>query len=342
MPLTEASVTAELTFKRSGTLTAMVVLGLLFIYPGAAIQIDQSLKDRLRDGGSDHWEIVLQPHVEAIEGRFFKAGTGETLVQLNAELLKQQLVDKQELERQLDHAYGRMSKNIDNYLDEYYSLPAEYVRIGAALTSSLETHIQRKLRKALEEGKPFAQFEQTTQELASSHELALEDFEAKKNQLLRENEVLSPMGDFWEVKEISEWQFLPPAPEIEYLDGALRASGSAGAGAVSSIVAGKVASKMAAKGTLKLAATVVSKAATSKAGAGAAGALAGGALGSIVPGAGTALGALVGFGVGLVVGVSVDAAMLGIEESLTRDDFKLEILHSLSAAKAEHKQRLGL
>jgi len=50
----------------------------------------------------------------------------------------------------------------------------------------------------------------------------------------------------------------------------------------------------------------------------------------------------VDFGVGLVIGVSFDAAMLSIEESQTREDFKLEILRSLSEAKAEHKQSLGL
>jgi hypothetical protein len=60
------------------------------------------------------------------------------------------------------------------------------------------------------------------------------------------------------------------------------------------------------------------------------------------PGAGTVLGAVVDFGVGLVIGVSFDAAMLSIEESQTREDFKLEILRSLSEAKAEHKQSLGL
>lgn len=342
VPLTETPVTTGLIFRRSATMTTVAVIVLVFLYPSGVIQIDQHLKDRLRVSGSDHWEIILQPHVEAIEGRFFKDGTIDALEQLKAELFNNQFVYKQKLERQLDDAYDRMGKNINNYLDEYYSLPAEYVRLGAALTGSLEQHLQRKLRSALEKGKPFAQFEQTFQDLASRHALALKKFEARKNQLLQENEVLAPMGDFWEVKEISQAQFYPPAPEVEYLDGTLRASGSAGAGAVSAVVASKVASKVAAKGTFKLAATAVTKAAASKAGAGGAGAAAGAALGSIVPGAGTALGALVGFGAGLVVGVSVDAAMLTIEEYLSRDEFRQDILSSLSAAKAEHKQRLGV
>ncbi len=342
MPLTETSVTTEITFKRSATVTTMAVIVLLFFYPGLAIPFDQYLKDRLRDDDLDNWEIVLHPRVEAIEGRFFKSGTGEALEELQAELFNNQPVDKRELERQLDYAYNQMAKNIDNYLDEYYSLAAEYVRMGSALTGSLEAHIRRELKNTLAEGKPFAQFEQTFQGLASRHELALKEFEEKRNQLLRENEVLPPMGDFWEIKEISQAQFHPPAPEVEYLDGTLRASGSAGAGAVSAVVAGKVASKMAAKGALKFAATAITKTAASKIGAGAAGTAAGAAIGSVVPIAGTAIGALVGLGVGLAVGASVDAAMLGIEEHLSRDKFRQQIRSSLLAAKAEHKQRLGL
>lgn len=342
MPLTETPVTTELTFRRSATMTTIAVIVLVFFYPSGVIQIDQHLKDRLRVNGSDHWEILLQPHVEAIEGRFFKSGTGEALEGLLADLFRNHPVDKRQLGQQLDYAYYRMSENIENYLDEYYSLPAEYVRLGAALTGSLEQHIQRKLTNTLAEGKPFAQFQETIRDLASHHELALEKFHEKKSQLLEKNEVLPPTGNFWEVKEISQRQFYPPAPEVEYLDGALRASSSAGAGAVSAVVAGKVASKMVIKGTFKAAAAAVTKAAASKAGAGGAGAVAGAAVGSIVPGAGTALGALIGFGVGLVVGVSVDAAMLTLEEYLSRENFRQDILTSLSAAKAEHKQRLGL
>lgn len=342
LPLKKTVVTTEVTFKQTAIVTTWAVIVLLFIYPAAGIGVDQYFKDRLRSTASEHFELILQPHVESIEGRIFKAGTGRALEQLKAELIKRQAVDKQELERQLDDAYQKMEQNVDIFLDQYYSLPAEYFRMAKGLTSALDGHIRRQLSNALQSGEPFSQFEQTTQELVSRNELALKEFDDKKKQLLRENEMRPPAGDFWEIREISQKQLTPLTPEIEYLDGTMRATGSAGAGAVSAVVAGKVTSKIAAKGTLKIAATAVTKAATSKAGAAGAGAAAGAALGSVVPGAGTIVGAITGLGVGLIVGISVDAAMLKIEEYLSRDRFKREILSFISETKAEHKQSLGL
>jgi len=333
-PLTEEPVVPALTLERSSIMTAVAVIILLFVYIPVIASLEQFLKESVRDGQVGRFELALLPHVEEIEGRFFKAGTSEKLALMRARLFKEQLVDKQELERQLDAAYAAMGNNVDSYLDEYYRLSAEYVRIAAMITSDFEAQIHRKLIEELGKDQPFAEFEKTTREL----ERFLEQFEAEKEQLLRENEVLPPVGNFWALEKISQVLLLPP----EVLSVSERAAGSAGVGAVSSLVASKIAAKVAAKGTLKLATKAVAKAAISKAGAAGTSTIGGALIGSVIPGVGTAIGATLGFGVGLVFGISVDAAMLKFEETLKREEFKLQILDALSATKAEHKQLLRL
>jgi len=63
----------------------------------------------------------------------------------------------------------------------------------------------------------------------------------------------------------------------------------------------------------------------------------GAAIGSVVPGVGTvavgALGAVLG-------GIAIDGALLKLEEVISREDFKTEILHSIREAKYAFKLQL--
>ena len=52
-----------------------------------------------------------------------------------------------------------MEENIDLYLDWYYSLPAEYVRLGKMLVGNLEGYMARELKAKLGSGEPFAAVE---------------------------------------------------------------------------------------------------------------------------------------------------------------------------------------
>ncbi len=56
--------------------------------------------------------------------------------------------------------------------------------------------------------------------------------------------------------------------------------------------------------------------------------------GSAVPGLGTGVGALAGVAAGLAVGAGVDIAMLAVEESLTRDDMRRDLLASVDESLA--------
>ena len=133
--------------------------------------------------------------------------------------------------------------------------------------------------------------------------------------------------------------FIPAAPRF------LGASGGSAtvAGGVGATIAQKVKTKMLAKLVLKVAAKAPLKALASKAvGSAAAAAAAGAAAGSAVPGLGTAVGAVGGAVVGLGTGIAIDGALLELEEALSRDDFRREIVTAIHEARREFEdQYLG-
>ena len=129
--------------------------------------------------------------------------------------------------------------------------------------------------------------------------------------------------------------FMPAAHRF----GVAGAAGSAAGVGVGGIVAQKVTAKMLGKSVIKLAAKAPVKALASKVGAGA---LAGAAAGTVLPGAGTAAGAFVGILVGIAGGVTIDVALLELEETLSREDFKREIIAAIREARREFEtQYLG-
>lgn len=339
-PLSELPEVPAVGFERSSTLGGAVVIVLLFIYPALGIHLETTVAEKIRLGDLTRFELVMKPKVEKFEGQFYRYGTHEKLEQLTATALAQQRVGKEELERQLDAAFELMAGNVDLYLDTYYSLPAEYMRLGAMLSNSLESRLSNDLNDALNKGEPFKDFERTLQELIQRNEALQERYQKVSHELLAANEVAAPQGEFWQVELHSLENVMAPVRKVQYINGAMRGT-TAGVGAISAMVATKVVSKALAKGTLKLAAKAVAKGAVSKAGAGGASVAAGAAIGSIFPGAGTLAGALIGAGVGLVVGVTVDYTLLEVEEELTRDEFKQQIIHAIEQARADFRVQLG-
>lgn len=124
-----------------------------------------------------------------------------------------------------------------------------------------------------------------------------------------------------------------------------RLSTSAAAGLIGGVFASKLTAKVMAKSTFKLSGKVLLKAIAKKAGGKAGGALAGAAagagVGSLFPVVGTAIGAAIGAVTGLVVGVAIDIAALGIEEGLTRDAMKKDLLDSVAETLRPMRETFG-
>jgi hypothetical protein len=322
--------------------SAVITVVLVFIYiPGlAGLEAKLTAEPAIRAKIAEAEKAAL-PVFERIEDRLFKQGTIEEIRKLQLELVSHYEHSIQELIPLAEEGYREMRLNVDGYLDWYYSLPAEYLRIASLMTGSLEHSIRKDLTESLEKGDPFGEMEKAMDRIIADNTAMKADFEDSVSRLMVENEVVPAVSDFGISEAVPLANVMSSVDRVEVIDVKLRAAG-AGVGAVTGIVAAKVVGKAVAKGTVKLAAKAIAKAAVSKGASATAGAGAGALLGSIIPGAGTLVGAAVGATIGLVVGVSVDALLLKVEEVLSREEFRREILVSIDEARLEFYTSLGL
>lgn len=282
--------------------------------------------------------------VERIGDEYFAQGTIAALERARRVALARLEVSTAELRRKTDAAFAAMAGNVDVYLDWYYSLGAEYARIGHLLTGDLEDYMARKFAETLAQEEVLRDVEAALATSLASSQEANQLHERLVTVLLAQNRVEAAGQELEITQTLSLSEVLVPPRHAELLgvqNRLLASSGGAVAGVFAGAVAGKLVAKVLTKTSFKLAAKAVAKLAASKAagtslGAGA-GAAAGGAIGSVVPGLGTAIGALIG-GVlgGIAVGVGVDAALIEFEEAVGRDDFRAELLQALEEARREY------
>ena len=313
-----------------------------------------------------------------------------------------------------EELFPRIERNVDTYLDWYYSITGEYVRLGNLVAGNIEEHMTGKLNESLmknvdvqkaqgmihrfseETDKIVAQIaviENLAQRLLEqaaevSEEVAQikEEFQIKWEHavgaILAENEVSPPesmssviidgeyasrdhflesfQGISVELSSVME-RFEAYRNEVrdlltiftyhsdEYLSfkGRITVAGAAGiAGfARGASIGARIAAKITGKQVFKIAVEAVVKMAVKKTmgvgGGATAGAAIGAGVGSAVPVVGTAAGAVVG-GVAGGVGtwIATDYALVKLEEYLSRDSFKREILSGVNAQKTEMMKAL--
>ena len=308
-----------------------------------------------------------------------------------------------------EELFPRMDRNVDAYLDWYYSITAEYIRLGNLMAGNIEDHLKGKLNEYLiknvdfqktqaiihhfseESGKIVAQIAEieklAKQLLKQAAEISEEvariknEFQGEWEQgiatIIAENEVLLPedmssiiidgeyiaMDDFLEsfqgisvelssvmekfesyTNEIGNLLKIFTYHSDEYVSfkGRMTAATAAGgAVAIRGVVVGtRIASKIAGKQAFKMAVEAVTKMAVKRAvggsGGAAAGAAVGAGVGSVVPVVGTGVGAVVGGAIGFAgAWIATDYAFIKLEEYISRENFKREILSGVNEQKAE-------
>lgn len=286
--------------------------------------------------------FVLQ--LERIGDAWYRPGTRDQVLALRASLLEELNVDRQALQAEVNRAFDAMGGNIDRFLDWYYSLGAEYLRIAHLLTGDLDTLLTTRLREHLLEGDAFARVEARLAASLEGQAALQARYEAATTQLLTEARVEVGDATVVPLAEFSPGELLAPPvhEELITLQGRLLAGagGGAAAGVVTSAVTAKLLSKMLAKGSVKMASKALMKFAAGKAGGtglgAGAGAVAGAAAGSVVPGLGTAVGAIVGgIAGGILAGLAIDKALIEFEEAVSRQDFRAELLEAVEEARRE-------
>ena len=297
---------------------------------------------------------IVRLVVEQIDGVHYQEGTLEQIARARSEAALPVGAAAEHLRREVDAAFDRLeTEAVDEYLDWYYSLPAEWGRLLKLLAGGaerLEAHLTEKVRETFEQEKWYAGINSAFERLMAADEEARKAYEQTVRAILERNRVGSQQlqGAEIDVASIASLDdILTPSFHQDFVPAAHRFLGASGGGAavaggVGTIIAQKVKTKILAKLVLKVAAKAPLKALVSKVGSAAASAAIGAAAGSVVPGLGTAIGAAGGAVVGLGAGVAIDGVLLELEEALSRDDFRRELVIAIREARREvEDQMLG-
>ena len=329
--------------------SALITFFALFIYVPATVYLDGWLHaspkvvEHLRQS-----QNLAIDTVEMVENKYYKPGTIEKTTQAYLDIANELDASINELMEASDIGFQRMTDNVDDYLDWYYSLTGEYARIAALATGALEKQMVEKLESYLMKENAFGPVQQSIDNALEKNLQLRAKYQESVDQILAENHI-QPSTAQVEIAQRSPLDTLKNPPShsvIVNLESRLLLSGGAGAaGAVTGAIAGKVTAKVVGKGAIKLGAQALIKVTAGKAasvlGGAAAGAASGAAIGSVIPGAGTAIGAAVGGVIGgITVGVTVEKLLLMLEESFSREEFKHQIIEAIEETRQEFKKSL--
>ena len=308
-----------------------------------------------------------------------------------------------------EELFPRIERNVEGYLNWYYSITGEYVRMGNLIAGNFEQHMKDKLSEYLtrnidvqkaermirhlfdESGKIAAQMaavERMTQQLLTqvaevSEEVARMNeayqiqWQQEVDAVIAENEVSPPAdmsaviieGDYASVDDFME-SFQGISVEVasvmerfevytnamhdllrlfthhssEYVSFRNRMTLSTGIGVAGlgrgAYLGARMTASIASKPVFKEAVEIVVKQIIKRStgiGSGAVGGAAvGGSVGSVVPVVGTAAGAVMGgIAGGTAAWLATDYVLIKLEEYISRESFKREILYGINEQKAE-------
>ena len=331
-PLSNTAEPEPVSFQAAQQTTAYVVVLLLFILPGVASLLEQQVRS-----SSESVQLLEQvrqqviPTAERIGERVMRPGTVAEVDALKLETVRAIDARAALVDAALAEGFEKLRANVDPFLDSYYSLPQEYLRIASLVSGNIETRIRNDLTINLLAGEPFAEYERLLAELLAENEALRIDYQNKLGVLLDEMELSDGSYQIVESRPLNTFEL----PSMENIPSVTTTRARGGAGVISGAIVTAVVTKITAKGLIKLAATAVTKALGSKAVTGAAGTATGAVIGSVIPGLGTLAGAAVGAVVGIAGGVSVDYFLLRLEEEFNREEFRAELIESINAQEQE-------
>ena len=319
-PLTAAEVPPPVGPVRAALWALVATVGVLFFFHGLGV-VEGVI-------GSKESPFALHrlPDCERIGGAVYKVNTIKTLEAFMADMGQQMAGQENAACTSLAGIEAAADKGVDQYLDWYFSLGAEWARTLGLLTGSAEALLKQKFEELVLSDPGV----QTPLEGVKDHFDRLSVFgtgaKAKAEELLAQQRLV--LTD-QQCKVVQELAVNPWKPQFDGFTTRL-AAGSA-AGLVGGGIAATIASKAMAKAGMKSAAKVLVKVAAKKAAAKAASGVAGAAIGTaLFPGVGTVVGAGIGVAVGIGLGAVVDMAMLAAEEKLTREGMKAELLSAFT------------
>ncbi len=175
---------------------------------------------------------------------------------------------------EVNAAFDRLEDEaVNEYLDWYYSLPAEYGRIGMMLQGRLEQYLAEKVRETFQQSAWYHDVEAAFDAVLIEQENARAAYERAVGEIIDENLVTPDQAAFDVALTASLNDIVQPAFHHDTIPVARRlataGAGSAVAGGVTFVIVQKITAKVVGKQVLKLAAKAPLKALAGKlAGAG--------------------------------------------------------------------------
>ncbi len=334
-PITDDDIPSPLSKQTIAFASATITFILLFIFLPLTATLEKSLYDHPEMFESiKRVENQLIASVEKIDGELYTQGTIKKIEAINALSFEKFNVSKALLENNIDNAYNQMESNVDSYLDWYYSLKAEYLRLAKLMMGTIENDMKIELEKKLTKGEVTKTLSDGLNQLIADNKVIKTESELSIKKILADNHLPDTGTPVNIVKNMSlnEMFTIPDMLGITDFKNRLLTDGLIATG-ISAIIIKKVLSK----GTFKVAAKALSKIAVKKSISTGTGTAVGAVIGSLIPGAGTIVGGTVG---GIVTGLFLDTALLSLEELTDREKFKQTIIDSIRESKAEFKDKL--
>lgn len=312
---------------RAALWTAMTSIVVIILFQSLG-----ALDHRMRVAESP-FAIRSLPECERIGGKVYAVNTASALKAFMDQTQVQFASHQAAACSKLSEIEALAARGVDQYLDWYFSLGAEWSRFAMLLTGDIDLLLQAMFNEKVMSNPEIVQRLPAVHAAYEAQWALLVGARSGALDILDRNRLVL---DERSCKVVKEGTLTPWTRQWE--GSKARLTGGAGAGLIAGSLAAKVTAKAMGKTTMKSAVAVLTKAVAKK-GIGMAGtAMAGAAVGSVVPGLGTALGAAFGAGVGLMVGVGIDMAALAAEEKLSREDMRKDLLSAVSESLQSYRE----
>ena len=229
----------------------------------------------------------------------------------------------------IDASFDARVANIDGYLDDYYSLPADYERLANLVGGNVEEFATRRLQEKIDSGIDDSEIISKLEEYGSQSQAIVDRFENAKASYKVEG------VPEWLVKsrDVVDATLFDDAigPDQELLDLRQRFGVSAVAGATAGVATKAVSKKLIERTLEKQFFKNVVARITSVLGSHAAGGVVGAAIGTTAGPVGTIAGAAVG----TAASVGVDYALLKVDENQNRESYKEQITQAIEEERSE-------
>lgn len=294
---------------------------------------------RLRTADSP-FALKALPSCERIDGKVYALDTSAALDALFGETQKRMAGHQATACAGLASVEAEAAKGVDAYLDWYFSLGADWLRFAALLSGDVNVLLEAKFAQLVMARPDLTNRLPSVQNAYESQWAELVDARARAVEILGKSSLVLDERSC-KVTKSSSTNLL----SLNLEESRARLAGGAGAGLITGVLAAKVTAKAMTKASMKAASKVLAKVATKKVlGKGAsvlAGAAMGAAAGSVVPMFGTTVGAIAGAGFGLAASISVDMTMLMLEEKITRNDMRKELLKAVQETVQPYRGVFG-